>query len=138
MRKNNFLLKIILILAILQNNLIYSEIVFVFEQFRNGIYKYIPLGLTKESQKFHLNLIDKEISSPSMRAFYLLGLYIKEKYKNIINPKINSKNLYIYSKELDIHVLSAQSQLLGMFPLEEGIILNKIEIDLAFPQTSIP
>ena len=24
-----------------------------------------------------------------------------------------------------------------MFPLEEGIILNKIEIDLAFPQTSI-
>ena len=88
MRKN-FLLNIILIITLLQNNLILTEIVFVFEQFRNGIYKYIPLGLTKESQKQHLALIDKEISSPSMRAFYLLGLYIKEKYKNIINPKIN-------------------------------------------------
>ena len=138
MRNNNILFKIILIISLLQNCLINSEIVFVFEQFRNGIYKYIPLGLTKESQKLNLNRIDKEITSPSMRAFYLLGLYIKEKYSNIINPKINSKNLYIYSKELDIHVLSAQSQLLGMFPLEEGIILNKIEIDLAFPQTSIP
>ena len=138
MRNNNILFKIILIISLLQNFLINSEIVFVFEQFRNGIYKYIPLGLTKESQKLNLNRIDKEITSPSMRAFYLLGLYIKEKYSNIINPKINSKNLYIYSKELDIHVLSAQSQLLGMFPLEEGIILNKIEIDLAFPQTSIP
>ena len=122
----------------LHNYLIKSEIVFVFEQFRNGIYKYIPLGKTESAQKIHLNRIDKRISSPGMRSFYLLGLYIKEKYKNIINPKITSKNLYIYSKELDIHVLSAQSQLLGMFPLEEGIILNKIEIDLAFPQTSIP
>ena len=138
MRKNNYIFNIILIITLLQNNLILSEIVFVFEQFRNGIYKYIPLGLTKESQKEHLARIDKEISSPSMRVFYLLGLYIKEKYKNIINPKLNSKNLYMYSKELDIHVLSAQSQLLGMFPLEEGIILNKIEIDLAYPQKTIP
>ena len=134
--KINFFL-IFLISIYLQNYIIKSEIVFVFEQFRNGIYKYIPLGQTKESQNIHLHRIDKKISSPSYRSFYLLGLYIKEKYKNIINPKITSKNLYIYSKELDIHVLSAQSQLLGMFPLEEGIILNKIEIDLAFPQTSI-
>jgi hypothetical protein len=67
-----------------------------------------------------------------------LGLYIREKYKNIINKKITSKNVFIYSKELDIHVLSAESQLLGMFPLEEGILLNQIEIDLAFPQTAIP
>ena len=122
----------------LQNYLIKSEIVFVFEQFRNGLYKFIPLGVTEESQNIGLNRIDKQITPSSMRAFYLLGLYIREKYKNIINRKITSKNLYMYSKELDIHVLTAQSQLLGMFPLEEGIILNQIEIDLAFPQTSIP
>jgi hypothetical protein len=122
----------------LQNYLIKSEIVFVFEQFRNGLYKFIPLGATEESQNIGLKRIDKQITPSSMRAFYLLGLYIREKYKNIINRKITSKNLYMYSKELDIHVLTAQSQLLGMFPLEEGIILNQIEIDLAFPQTSIP
>ena len=113
----------------LQNYIIKSEIVFVFEQFRNGLYKFIPLGHTKESQSINLNKVDKQITSASMRSFYLLGLYIREKYKSIINKKITSKNLYIYSKELDIHVLTAQSQLLGMFPLEEGIILNKIEID---------
>ena len=137
MVKNNFIF-IYFIIIYLQNNLIKSEIVFVFEQFRNGIYKYYSIGDEIETQKINLNLVDKKISSSSMRSFYLLGLYIKEKYGNIINPKINSKNLYIFSKELDIHVLSAQSQLLGMFPLEEGIILNKIEIDLAFPQTTIP
>ena len=126
------------ILLYIQNNLIKSEIVFVFEQFRNGIYEYKSIGEEVETQKINLNLVDKKISASSMRSFYLLGLYIKEKYGNIINPKINSKNLYIYSKELDIHVLSAQSQLLGMFPLEEGILLNQIEIDLAFPQTAIP
>ena len=126
------------IIIYLQKNLIKSEIVLVFEQFRNGIYKYNSIGDELETQKINLNLVDKKISPSSMRSFYLLGLYIKEKYGNIINPKINSKNLYIFSKELDIHVLSAQSQLLGMFPLEEGIILNQIEIDLAFPQTAIP
>ena len=118
--------------------LIKSEIVFVFEQFRNGVYEYNSIGEELETQKLKLNYIDKKISPSSYRSSYLLGLYIKEKYGNNINPKINSKNLYIFSKELDIHVLSAQSQLLGMFPLEEGIILNKIEIDLAFPQTAIP
>ena len=136
MKLNFFLL--FLFLINLQNYIIKSEIVFVFEQFRNGLYKFIPLGHTKESQSINLNKVDKQITSASMRSFYLLGLYIREKYKSIINKKITSKNLYIYSKELDIHVLTAQSQLLGMFPLEEGIILNKIEIDLAFPQTSIP
>ena len=136
MKANFFLL--FLILVHLQNYQIKSEIVFVFEQFRNGLYKFIPLGHTQESQTINLNKVDKQFTSVSMRSFYLLGLYIKERYKNIINQKITAKNLYIYSKELDIHVLMAQSQLLGMFPLEEGIILNKIEIDLAFPQTSIP
>ena len=125
-------------LIYLEKFIIKSEIVFVFEQFRNGIYEYKPIGDEIETQKINLNLVDKKISASSMRSFYLLGLYIKEKYGNIINPKINSKNLFIFSKELDIHVLSAQSQLLGMFPLEEGILLNKIEIDLAFPQTAIP
>ena len=127
-----------LLIIILQYCFIQSEIVFVFEQFRNGIYEYNPLGTDLETQKLNLNRVDKKISASSMRSFYLLGLYIKEKYKNIINRKINSKNLFIFSKELDIHVLSAQSQLLGMFPLEEGILLNQIEIDLAFPQTAIP
>ena len=135
--KINFFLLFLLSIN-LQNYIIKSEIVFVFEQFRNGLYKFIPLGHTKESQSINLKKVDKQITSASMRSFYLLGLYIREKYQNIINKKITSKNLYIYSKELDIHVLTAQSQLLGMFPLEEGIILNKIEIDLAFPQTSIP
>ena len=119
-------------------NLIKSEIVFVFEQFKNGVYIYNPLGDDIEKQKANLNLVDKKISPASIRSFYLLGFYIKEKYKNIINSKITSKNVFIYSKELDIHVLSAKSQLLGMFPLEEGILLNQIEIDLAFPQTAIP
>ena len=128
----------LLFLLTINLNLIKSEIVFVFEQFRNGLYQFIPLGHTKESQTINLNRVDKKVTSASMRSLYILGLYIKERYKNIINQKITTKNLYIYSKELDIHVLTAQSQLLGMFPLEEGIILNKIEIDLAFPQTSIP
>ena len=135
--KGNYLFLFLLILF-LQNILIQSEIVFVFEQFTNGIFEYSPLGNELETQKLNLNHVDKKISPSSMRSLYLLGVYIKEKYKNIINPKINSKNLFIFSKELDIHVLSAQSQLLGMFPLEEGILLNQIEIDLAFPQTAIP
>ena len=136
--KGKYCLFFLIIIIYLQNYLIQSEIVFVFEQFRNGIYEFSSIGNELETQKQNLNRVDKKISASSMRSFYLLGLYIKEKYKNIINPKINSKNLFIFSKELDIHVLSAQSQLLGMFPLEEGILLNQIEIDLAFPQTAIP
>ena len=135
--KTNFF-HFILLITFLTHYLIKSEIVFVFEQFRNGVYEYHSLGEEFEKQKANLNLVDKKISPSSIRSFYLLGLYIREKYKNIINKKITSKNVFIYSKELDIHVLSAESQLLGMFPLEEGILLNQIEIDLAFPQTAIP
>ena len=107
--KVNFILLFLLSIH-LQNYKINSEIVFVFEQFRNGLYKFIPLGHTEESQTINLNKVDKQFTSVSMRSFYLLGLYIKERYKNIINQKITAKNLYIYSKELDIHVLMAQSQ----------------------------
>ena len=91
---NVFLL--FLIIINLENYFIKSEIVFVFEQFRNGLYKFIPLGHTKESQTINLNRVDKQVTSASIRSLYILGLYIKERYKNIINQKITAKNLYIY------------------------------------------
>lgn len=125
-------------LQLLSKNLINTEIVFVFEQFRNGIYEYSSIGETVNTSKVLLDILDRKLSPAGMRSIYLLGIYIREKYKNIINRKITSKNVFLYSKELDLHVLCAQSQLLGMFPLEEGILLNKIEIDLSFPQTKIP
>ena len=80
----------------LQNYFVKSEIVFVFEQFRNGLYKFVPLGHIKKSQTINLNRVDKQVTSASMRSLYILGLYIKERYKNIINQKITAKNLYIY------------------------------------------
>ena len=85
--KINFFLLFLLSIN-LQNYIIKSEIVFVFEQFRNGLYKFIPLGHTRESQSINLKKVDKQITSASMRSFYLLGLYIREKYQNIINKKI--------------------------------------------------
>jgi hypothetical protein len=46
----------------LQNYYVKSEIVFVFEQFRNGLYKFVPLGHTKESQTINLNRVDKQVT----------------------------------------------------------------------------
>jgi hypothetical protein len=84
--KTNFF-HFILLITFLTHYLIKSEIVFVFEQFRNGVYEYHSLGEEFEKQKANLNLVDKKISPSSIRSFYLLGLYIREKYKNIINKK---------------------------------------------------
>ena len=57
--KNNIFL---LFLLTINLNLIKSEIVFVFEQFRNGLYQFIPLGHTKESQTINLNRVDKKVT----------------------------------------------------------------------------
>lgn len=122
-----------LILIILLVPLTRSEIVFVFEQFRHGARASVFIG-RHNKDKFKVSWIgDGELTGPGMRMHYLIGTHSRDRYQNLLSKKINPKEVIVYSTDLNRTILSAQSQLLGMYPPEPGIELNERQIHKARP-----
>jgi hypothetical protein len=69
---------------------------------------------------------------------YLIGVHIRTKYHNIINKYTSSEELIVYSTDLNRTILSAESQLLGMFPPEKGEIIEDAFKKYSFPPNEIP
>ena len=111
----------------------HSEIVFVFEQFRHGARASVFIG--KHNKDYYkVNWIgDGELTGPGMRMHYLIGTHSRDRYQNLLSKKINPKEVIVYSTDLNRTILSAQSQLLGMYPPEPGIELNERQIHKARP-----
>ena len=114
-----------------------EEIVFVFEHFRHGASssKYVNKNYT---DLYDIKWIgDGELTSVGMRMLYLIGVHIRTKYNNIINKNTSSKELLVYSTDLNRTILSAESQLLGMFPPEKGKAIPKDDIKRSYPPNKI-
>ena len=110
-----------------------SEIVFVFEQFRHGARASVFIGRHNKDY-YKVNWIgDGELTGPGMRMHYLIGTHSRDRYQNLLSKKINPKEIIVYSTDLNRTILSAQSQLLGMYPPEPGIELNERQIHKARP-----
>ena len=127
-----------LIIIITSINLVKSEIVFVFEHFRHGARSSVFID------KYNIDIYDikwigdGELTSVGMRMLYLIGVHIRDKYKNIINKNTSPNELLVYSTDLNRTILSAESQLLGMFPPEKGEIIDEIQKKYSYPPNEIP
>jgi hypothetical protein len=70
---------------IISISIVKSEIVFVFEHFRHGARSSVFID------KYNIDIYDikwigdGELTSVGMRMLYLIGVHIRDKYKNIIN-----------------------------------------------------
>ena len=135
MKKFIFLFYLILITLIAKAK---SEIVFVFEHFRHGARSSVYID-KHNTDIYDIKWIgDGELTSVGMRMLYLIGVHIRTKYNNIINKYTSPRELIVYSTDLNRTILSAESQLLGMFPPEKG---EKIDPNLkkySYPPNEIP
>ena len=114
-----------------------EEIVFVFEHFRHGARSSVYINKYNKDL-YNIEWIgDGELTSIGMRMQYLIGVHIRTKYSNIINHNTSSKELLVYSTDLNRTILSAESQLLGMFPPYKGEEMSDYEMKIAYPPNDI-
>jgi len=67
-----------------------------------------------------------ELTSVGMHQHYVLGQYIRQHYINtlhFLSPRHEPEEFYVRSTDLNRTIVSAISQLYGLFPLEEGPFL---------------
>ena len=115
-----------------------EEIVFVFEHFRHGARSSVYINKYNKDI-YNIKWIgDGELTPVGMRMEYLIGVHIRTKYSNIINENTSSKEILVFSTDLNRTIVSAQSQLLGMFPPYKGEEMNKHEMREAYPPNKIP
>ena len=130
-----FIIYLILIIILCQTK---SEIVFVFEHFRHGARSSVFID-KHNTDIYDIKWIgDGELTSVGMRMLYLIGVHIREKYNNIINKYTSPKELLVFSTDLNRTILSAESQLLGMFPPEKGEIIEEAFKKYSYPPNEIP
>ena len=129
-----------LILFCIYNNisLLESEkkLLFVLEHFRHGArgpYKSFDYDNWEDIFKVKWNGAG-ELTPNGMRMHYLLGVSVRNKYKDFISNEYNPKEIYIISTDLNRTIMSAYSNLLGTYynmnkqektELDDKFILNK-------------
>ena len=97
-----------------------EETEFVFEHFRHGARSSVFVD-KEYMDMYDIKWIgDGELTSVGMRMLYLIGVHIRNKYSNLINKNTSPKELLVFSTDLNRTILSAESQILGMFPPEKG------------------
>ena len=93
-----------------------EDIYFVLNHFRHGIRS--PLKLDEENKDTFGNEWSNgpgELTLNGIRQHYLIGIRNKNKYKNLLNFDYKSKEILVYSTNLNRTIMSAQAQLSGMY-----------------------
>ena len=133
-----------ILISIIALSISADKLVFVLTHFRHGArapqYYY--------DQENHLDyILEKwerpgELTAMGQRMHYLLGLRNRERYINnthFLSEKFDPHEILIYSSQFNRTLLSAESQLQGLYPqyLYLGEILNDEQIEKAKPQVNL-
>jgi lysosomal acid phosphatase len=117
---------------------IISKHIFVFEQFRHGGRGSIFVVPSDYVDRYEVDWGGNgELSALGMRQHYLIGVRSRFKYKNFLSQKYDPKDMLIYSTDQNRTILSAQAQLLGMFPPKSGNELDEHDLKFALPPNPI-
>jgi len=109
-----------------------EKLLFVLEHFRHGArgaYKSFNYNTWRDI----LNEEWKgsgELTPIGMRQHYLLGTSIRNKYKNFISNEFNPNEIYAISSDVNRTLISAYSNLLGIFHLL--LLLLNLLLNLLF------
>ena len=116
-------------------NFIDKKILFIFEHSRHGI--KTPSYLDDSS-----NLKDifgqewigiKELTRGGNKMEYLLGVYLKNYYKEFFSEKYNPNEIYIMSSDSNRTVESALAQIQGIYQNKTDINLTNYQINRSIP-----
>ncbi len=125
-------LPVVICILIIEYSL--CEIRFVFEMFRHGA--------RGPWNGFKQNLTDTlgeqwegvgELTEIGMRQHYLLGYRNRIRYQNFISESYDPKEIYIISTDVNRTIMSAYSQLQGLFSPGTGPLITNAQSDVALP-----
>jgi hypothetical protein len=136
----------ILLLSLISISIAKERLVFVATHFRHGA--RAPQGYLDPVNRldYALESWDNpgELTGMGQRMHYLLGLrnrerYITKIYNGFLKEKFDPHEILIYSSSLNRTLLSAASQLQGLFPMSEGLgeKLDKEQREKAIPNVDL-
>ena len=117
--------------------IIQCKIRFVLEIFRHGARS--PMNTDIDYFNMTWNGAS-ELTSSGMRQQFLIGHRNRKRYvdqENLLSPKFNSKEIYIASTDTNRTIMSAHSQLFGLYPPGSGHHLRVNQLKNAVPPMPI-
>ena len=128
-----------LLISILLNLIVCDKLIFVSTHFRHGARAPTEINSNYEDHVKEKWTNPGELTGVGQRMHYILGLrnrmrYITETY-HFLSQKFDSHEILIYSSSFNRTILSAYSQLQGLYPEFEGLgsKLSVKQEGLAFP-----
>ena len=123
----------LVLVAICLINFAICEIRFAFEMFRHGARG--PLNIKQDGKDIYGETWnhDGELTEVGMRQHYLIGYRNRQKYKNFLSTSFDPKEMYVISTNVNRTIMSAYSQLQGLFPDGTGPELNEKQLNYALP-----
>jgi acid phosphatase len=125
---------LILLLVTCVLNVSSSELRFVFEMFRHG-----ARGPWTGVDANNNDIFGEYWSSPGeltgvgMRQHYLLGHRNRIRYQGYLSSSYSGNEIYVVSTDYNRTIMSAYSQLQGLYPNGTGPILTQSQISIALP-----
>jgi hypothetical protein len=114
------------------------EVRFIFEMFRHGA-RSPWTGLDKDGKDIlgESWVGSGELSDVGMRQHYLLGHRNRLKYGNFISQSYDPNEIYVVSTNYNRTIMSAYSQLQGLYQPGSGPILNDGQIKVGVPPLAV-
>ncbi|KAL4428942.1 hypothetical protein ABPG74_011138 [Tetrahymena malaccensis] len=109
----------VLILLLISTIQVQAELQFVFEIYRHGARG--PLGdwYDANEQKYTYG----QLTATGQRQHYNLGVQLRNEYSGFLPDSYNHTQIYVRSSDVNRTLMSAASQLQGMFPAGTGDVL---------------
>ena len=127
---------LVIISAVAQSD---CEVRFVFEMFRHGA-RGPWMGLDKDSKDIFGEYWNGsgELSEVGMRQHYLLGHRNRLKYSNFISKSYDPQEIYVVSTDYNRTIMSAYSQLQGLYAAGSGPLLTDSQSKIGVPPVTVP
>lgn len=117
-----------------------SEVVFVLEVCRHGSRAPSDPTVCPWDQDGRWDSMWGELSPVGMRMHFLLGSELRQRYvlnQPLLAPEYNATLVYVRSTNLNRTIMSAQSQLMGLFPPPTGPTVPESLADVAVPPITV-
>lgn len=127
---------VIFFLLILFTQVYSGEIKFVFEFFRNGVHSPIVLDDNYEDILREKWFSSNELTAVGIKQQFSLGAVLRNHYilKNkFLDKKFNSNQIKCQSLDMSPNILTAYSQLMGMYPSPSGERVKPISLKEIIP-----
>jgi acid phosphatase len=116
-----------------------SDLRFVFEMYRHGARSAFVDPTKNNTDIFGQQWEgDGELTPIGMRMHYILGYRNRQRYAGFLSSSYNPSEIYIMATDVNRTIMSAQSQLDGLYPPSSGPEIPDNKTEIAVPPLDVP